>query len=63
LELVGKAHALFIDRTHLTDWKSEAIAAIRDGDLSYGDVLTLFDDKSLADELFIAAGVPLERTP
>lgn len=43
----------------VNDWRSQAIADIRAGKIPFGMMVELFD-KSLAEELFAQAGVPIE---
>lgn len=47
------------DRLHLDDWRTDAIAAIKRGEITYDALEELFDT-SLAAELFAAAGVPIQ---
>lgn len=56
LELLGRAHGLFIDRVQ-HDWKPAAVELIRAGEINY-DVMVRDFGMSLADELFRLAGVP-----
>lgn len=41
------------------DWRAQAIEDIRTGVVSYGALVTVFEDESLAAELFREAGVPV----
>lgn len=58
LELLGKHHALFTDKMKIEDWRSDAIAIIKSGQVSYEEMVERFDD-SLARELFMLAEVPI----
>jgi phage terminase small subunit len=57
LELIGKYLALWTDKVKVEDWRNEALADIRAGKMTYGELAA--QDKSLADELFSMAGVPI----
>lgn len=59
LELLAKYHQLLTTRIQIDDWKSQAIADIKSGTLSYEVVRSLFD-ADLATQLFALAGVPVE---
>lgn len=56
---LGKHYALFTDQVRLSDWRSDAIAAIRTGEVSYEALAHEFDS-DLATELFAAAGVSVQ---
>ena len=56
---LGKAHELFVNRTRVDDWRSEAIRDIRDGNIEFDDLAEAFDD-DLATELFALAGVDVQ---
>ena len=58
LGMLGKHYGLFVDRIKQEDWRSEAIEAIRRGEISYEALKDEFD-QDLATELFRAAGVPV----
>jgi phage terminase small subunit len=60
LELIGKYLALWTDKIKVDDWRSQAIADIRAGRIPYDELAQR--DKSLADELFALAGVPVAST-
>lgn len=55
LELLAKFHDL-VNRVKIDDWRTQAIADIRDGRVSYDAMCRAFSP-SLADQLFAAAGV------
>ena len=57
LELLAKYHDL-INKIKIEDWRTDAIADIRAGNLDYEALAEAFDD-TLATELFRAAGVPI----
>lgn len=59
LEILAKYHQLLTDRLQIDDWRSDAIAHIRAGELSYQALVKYFDT-DLATELFQEAGVPIE---
>lgn len=56
---LGKAHALFSDKIKVEDWRSDAIAAIQTGAMTYAQLAEMFSP-DLARELFLAAKVPIE---
>lgn len=56
---LGRYHQLFTDRVKVDDWRSEAIADIRNGKITYQAFMEAFGDSSLAADLFRAAGVPI----
>lgn len=58
LELLAKYHDL-VNRVKIDDWRSQAIADIRSGRINF-DALAQAFDESLAKELFLLAGVPVE---
>lgn len=60
LQLLAKYHALLVDRVKVDDWRSQAIEAIREGQISYPAAVQAFNDEDLATELFRQAGVPIE---
>jgi hypothetical protein len=55
---LGKYHSLFVERVKQEDWRSDAIEAIRRGEISYEALRDEFD-QDLASELFRAAGIPV----
>lgn len=55
---LGRYHKLFTDKVELTDWRTEAIRDIRNGLITYEDILEGLGP-DLATELFRAAGVPV----
>lgn len=57
---LGKAHGLFKDVLKVEDWQSEAIEAIKSGQLNYQTSVEIFGDETLAAKLFREAGVPIE---
>lgn len=57
LELLAKYHDL-INKIRVEDWRTDAIADIRAGNIDYEALVEAFDD-TLATELFRAAGVPI----
>jgi phage terminase small subunit len=57
LELLAKYHDL-INKIRIDDWRTQAIADIRAGNLPFEALADAFDE-SLATELFRAAGVPI----
>jgi phage terminase small subunit len=57
LELLAKYHDL-INKIRIDDWRTQAIADIRSGNLPFEALADAFD-KDLASELFRAAGVPI----
>lgn len=62
LESLGKVHALFVDRSRVEDWRSDAIEYIRRGEVSYKALADEFGT-DLATELFTIAGVPVDVEP
>ena len=58
---LGRAYKLFTDKVEVMDWRTDAIMAIRSGDVEYDDIAEVFDD-DLAAELFREAGVPVAAT-
>lgn len=56
LDLLAKYHNL-TNRYKIEDWRSQAIADIKAGNVDYHELASR--DKSLADELFALAGVPI----
>jgi phage terminase small subunit len=57
LELLAKYHDL-INKIRIDDWRTQAIADIRAGNLPFQSLAEAFDE-DLATELFRAAGVPI----
>lgn len=55
---LAKLHAMFADHVVIEDWRSQAIADIRDGNLQYGPLVEAFD-ADLATQLFREAGLPI----
>lgn len=55
---LGRYYKLFTDKVEITDWRTDALMAIRSGELEYADIAEEFDD-DLATELFREAGVPV----
>jgi phage terminase small subunit len=60
LVTLARHHKLLTDRVELADWRTDLIAGIRAGEIDYPLLLEELD-KSLADELFELAGVPVSR--
>lgn len=58
---LGRAYKLFTDKIEVNDWRTDAILALRSGDLEYDDIAEEFDD-AVAEELCIEAGIPVDRT-
>lgn len=56
---LGRYHKLFVDRVQQDDWRSQAIADIRNGNITFEALADAFDN-SLAAELFAEAGVPVQ---
>jgi phage terminase small subunit len=56
LNTLAKYHGLLSERLKIDDWRSEAVAALRKGDIKPDDAIDLFGD-DLAAELFALAGV------
>lgn len=48
LEMLGKYHALFTDKVKVEDWRSQAIADIKAGKISYEALREAFDDETAA---------------
>lgn len=59
LELLAKYHQILVNRVQVDDWRSQAIADIKAGVLSF-DMLQSMFDADLATQLFTLAGVPVE---
>lgn len=57
---LGKYHAIFTDRLKVDDWRSQAIADIRDRKVTFRDLADAFNDVDLATQLFREAGVPVQ---
>lgn len=57
LELLAKYHDL-INKIRIDDWRTQAIADIRSGNLPFEALADAFDE-DLATELFRAAGIPI----
>jgi phage terminase small subunit len=60
LELIAKHLGMFTEKIQIEDWRNEAIADIRAGHVTYPELAQLFDD-NLAAQLFMQAGVPIQR--
>lgn len=56
LELIGKAHALWVDVKSNEDWQSAAVRDIRSGKIDAWDIMTAFKDELLVMELYGQAG-------
>lgn len=59
LELIGKHLKMFTDKIQVEDWRTQAIVDIRAGKIPFEALADAFD-RSLAAELFAAAGVPVQ---
>lgn len=59
LKTLAKFHALLIDRVRVDDWRSDAIADIKAGKISFEALADAFD-RELATELFRSAGIPVQ---
>lgn len=59
LNLLLGLHAPARSEVTVKDWRAQAIEDIRSGVVSYGALVTVFEDESLAAELFREAGVPV----
>lgn len=57
LNLLAKYHDL-VNKVKIEDWRSQAVADIRAGNLPFAALAEAFDE-DLATELFRAAGVPI----
>lgn len=55
---LGRYYKLFTDRVEVTDWQTEAVMAIRSGEVDYVELVEEFGD-DLATQLFQQAGVPV----
>lgn len=60
MDMLGKYHELFTSKIKIEDWRSEAIAGIRDGSLTFEAMLGAGFERNLAVELFREAGVSVE---
>lgn len=58
LEMLGKYYALFTDKVQVEDWRSQAIADIKAGKISYEALKEAFDTETAA-ELYQASGLPI----
>lgn len=58
LELIGKHLKMWTDKVQVDDWRSQAIADIREGLIAYEALAEAFD-RDLATQLFAAAGVAI----
>lgn len=58
LELLAKYHDL-INKVKVEDWRTQAIADIRAGNIPYEALAEAFDE-TLATQLFAAAGIPVQ---
>lgn len=59
LKTLAKYHKILVNRIQVDDWRSEAIADIKAGRLTYSALYGLFGDETLVRELFASAGVPV----
>ncbi len=57
---LGRYYKLFTDRVEVMDWQTEAVQAIRSGEVDYESLATEFGN-DLAAQLFQQAGVPVAR--
>lgn len=55
---LGRFYRLFTDKVEITDWQTEAVMAIRAGEIDYPALEEEFG-RDLATELFQTAGVPV----
>lgn len=55
---LGRYYKLFTDKVEITDWQTEAVMAIRSGEVDYVELVEEFGD-DLATQLFQQAGVPV----
>lgn len=55
---LGRHYGLFTDKVQVDDWRTQAIADIKAGSISYKALAEAFDN-DLATELFTRAGVPI----
>ena len=61
LDSLAKYHNLInTNNVNLRTWESEAIEAIKSGELDYSAFMDTFNDESLAQRLFREANVPIE---
>lgn len=58
---LGRHYGLFTDKLQVDDWRSQAIADIKDGRIHYQDLADAFNS-DLATELFAAAGVSVSSS-
>lgn len=58
---LGRFHKLFTDKVEFTDWRGEAIAAIRSNEVDYESIAEELGE-DLASQLFREAGVQIPRT-
>jgi len=58
---LGRYHKLFTDKIEITDWETDAVLAIRSGEIEYPELAEEFGD-DLATQLFRRAGVPVAAT-
>lgn len=58
LKQLGRFHKLWVDRIQTEDWRTQAIADIRAGHISYEALAA--EDETLAQDLFREAGVPVQ---
>lgn len=56
---LGRYYRLFTDRVEIADWQSEAVMAIRAGEIGYPEMVKEFGD-DLATQLFQQAGITVE---
>lgn len=54
---LGKYHKLFTDKVHISDWRSDAIEAIRAGKIEFEQLRQTLGDNDLAEQLFREAGI------
>jgi Phage terminase, small subunit len=57
---LGRYYKLFTDRVEVMDWQTEAVLAIRSGEVDYEALVAEFGH-DLATQLFQQAGVPVAR--
>lgn len=59
LELLARYHQILTTKIQIDDWRSQAIADIKAGIVSYEALVSAFDS-TLATELFAAAGISVQ---
>ncbi len=59
LELLGKYHALWVNVIRREEWREIAVRDIRNGNLTYEDLMKAFQDPDVVRDLFNDANIPL----